>query len=454
MNALSHLLVLVSNASLFRKWPKLDTSSERSTRLKGRPARLVVPALLVLMFGGCDGELIRVGFHEARTIIGEGIVTYETILTLQPPASGAFVNVIDLVSTNDPTVWAVLTRERSQDDESSAAFLRLVNSDTGVVLSSQLFRSDLCRYVWPVDIDDDDVFEGLCRGGGFSDVGLFGADGNTVWSFDGGGFFDEGGAPVHLSEGDIDGDGDLEFCIGFSESLGCFDEEGRTLWRVIDGDWYDPVKVVNLGATAAIVLAVRHPRLSARSRRVYYLDVRNGSGELLESRAVPIGYNFDIVQWPPYQEEPSLVTQVGSSLAFRSLDGQPTLEYPIPDALLEFGTRVLGFAVMDAGAQQYLVVNFAAELEHDPRGLGGPRAVRSALVLYNSVGEVVFFDVLDDLVALRSGPLPGTVLVLKGSSVLALVPGELNLRLFPVEAAIVPAPGEKGSARILVPSPG
>ena len=236
MTALSHLLVLVSSASLFRKLPRLDTSTERSTRLIGRPARLVVPTLLVLMFGGCDGELIRVGFHEARTIIGEGTMTYETILTLEPHASFTFVKVIDLVSTNDPTVLAVLALERLQDYnlnfalankyllDGEAAFLRLVDSDTGVVLSSQLFQSDFfgCEVPWPIDIDDDDLFEGLCRGGGFSDVGLIGADGNTVWVFDGGRFRFEGGAPEYLSEGDIDGDGDLEFCIGFTESLGAY----------------------------------------------------------------------------------------------------------------------------------------------------------------------------------------------------------------------------------------
>lgn len=425
MNALSHVPVLLSNANLFRKLPSLDASTEPRTWLIGRPARLVVLTLLVLMFGGCDGELIRVGFQEARTIIGEGIMTYETILSFQSPASAAHVDVLDLVSTNDPTVWAVLTRERSQDDESSAAFLRLVDIDTGAVLSSQLFRSDLfgCAIPWPVDIDDDDVFEGLCRGGGcFCDVGLVGADGNTVWSFDGGGFIDEA---LNLSAGDIDGDGDLEFCVGFSDSLGCFDEEGKTLWRVTNGGYHLQVEVVSLGTTATRVLALRERRLSLGI--VDYLDVRTGSGELLASQPVPFGFwwDFDIVQWPPPQEEPSLATRVRSSLEFRSLDGQPTLEYPIPDALVELDTVALGFAVMDAGAEQYLVVNFGAEFVRNAFSLGGP-AVRSALVLYNSVGEVVFFDVLDDLVRLRSGPLPGTVLVLKGSSVLALVPDDVK----------------------------
>lgn len=419
MTALSHVLVLVSSASLFRKWPRLDASTTRGARLIRRPAQLVFPTMLVLMLGGCADLWIRVGLQEAGIIIDEGIMTYDTILSLQPPAKSGHVDVLDLVSTSDPTVLAILTRERSQDGEFSGAFLRFVDTATGVILSSQPFESDLCGIARPVDIDDDDVFEGFCRGGGFSDVGLVDADGNTVWSFDGGGFFNEGGAANHLFAGDINGDGDMEFCVAFSESLACFDKEGRTLWRVIDGDWYDQVEIVNLGTTATRVLAVRHPPAS----RVDYLDVRNGSGELLARQPVPDSYRFDIVQWPPHQEEPSLVTQVGSSLAFRSLDGQPTLEYPIPDALVEFDTFTLGFAVMDAGAEKYLVANFAAEFVHNPYALvgGTPRAVRSALVLYNSVGDVVYFEVLDDLVTLRSAAVPGRVFVIKGSIVFALL---------------------------------
>ncbi|MCH8853031.1 MAG: VCBS repeat-containing protein, partial [Planctomycetes bacterium] len=258
MHAQSQVRVLVRGAGFFRKLPSLEASTTRGARLNCRPARFVVPTLLVLMFSGCDPQAIRVGFEEAQTIIGEGIMTYETILSLQLPVSGAHVDILDLWSTNDPTVWAVFTREWSQDYETSATFLRVVDRNTGALVSSSPWlRSDLCGATWPVDIDGDDVFEGWCGGGGFSDVGLVGADGNTIWSFSGSFLDNEVDPASGLSAGDIDGDGDLEFCVGFSGSIGCFDEEGRTLWRVINGGWYDNVHIVSLGTTATRVLAVR-----------------------------------------------------------------------------------------------------------------------------------------------------------------------------------------------------
>jgi len=372
--------------------------------------------------GACAGRWIRTGISEPAILVGEGLIEYKELFSLLPAEEGGRAEIFDVFSTTKPTTVAVAVEERSKIGEFNGIFLRIVDSQTGAVQSSQLFDTDLYCRAQAIDIDGDDVFETMCTGGGFSDVGLLDAEGNTRWSFvhD---YGDEGGAAEHLSPGDIDGDGDLEFRIGFSVSLGCFDEEGKEIWRVTNLYWYDPVAVVTAGENLPLMLAVRSPNLS---REDYYLEVRNGSGDLLSQRVVPDGYYFDVVQWPPDQTEPSLVTRIDSSITFRNLEGELVLEYPVPGAITDVNGYTLDYDVLQLGSQKYLLVNFAAEYVHNPGALVGglPQAVRSALVLYDSIGEIAYFEVLDDVVTIRSHVVipPGDkkVLMTKGSTVFEL----------------------------------
>ncbi|MEK6676480.1 MAG: VCBS repeat-containing protein [Planctomycetota bacterium] len=267
-----------------------------------------------------------------------------------------------------------------------------MDSVTGAVHSLQPMECS------PIDLNGDDRFEATCNGGGFSDVALVDADGNDVWVFDGGGYEKRGGAANDLAVGDIDGDGDLEFCIGFSESLGCFDERGEEIWRENDKSFgYNQVLIIN--GTSSLVLAVRYPYLS---RDDYSLIVRTGSGELLFNRTVSRGFHFDLAQWPPDQTEPSLVTATDSSFAFRNLEGELKLEYAIPDALVadeDVDSFACEYVVLEMDSQKYLLVNYTAEYV---QLAFSPSPVRSAILLYDTSGNLVYFEVLDDLVTIVS----------------------------------------------------
>lgn len=353
---------------------------------------LLTFSLGLLAINACFGIGAHYGISKPQIFIGEGLIEYKELFSIQPSQNGGRLQIYDVLPTSQPTELAVASSERSKEGRYIGGFLRIVDSVTGAVHSLQPMECS------PIDLNGDDRFEATCNGGGFSDVALVDADGNDVWVFDGGGYEKRGGAANDLAVGDIDGDGDLEFCIGFSESLGCFDERGEEIWRENDKSFgYNQVLIIN--GTSSLVLAVRYPYLS---RDDYSLIVRTGSGELLFNRTVSRGFHFDLAQWPPDQTEPSLVTATDSSFAFRNLEGELKLEYAIPDALVadeDVDSFACEYVVLEMDSQKYLLVNYTAEYV---QLAFSPSPVRSAILLYDTSGNLVYFEVLDDLVTIVS----------------------------------------------------
>lgn len=377
--------------------------------------------LLLTAVAGCGpAKLVREGLDQAALIIGDNPIAYEVFSVFLPLEPGGDFEVLDVLPTKDPGILAIQTVEWMPN--SGYGGLRLVDAFSGVELSSQSLVRSFCGPPIPTDITKNGQYLGICPGGGFSDLGLVDAEGNTLWRFDGGGFEKAEGAAGTIDDGDLDGDGDLEFCVGFSGSIGCFDEGGNALWRTIDGDWRDQVQIVEWiePGSAPRVVSVRSPHRFEGSN---YLDIDNPKGELLATKPVDPAYSFHLVQWP--HEEPLLLALEGTTVTFRDLNGEILFAYVVPEMLLnlEFETWVLNAAVLEAAEEKLLVVNVAAQLEFRDHALvGGQWAVRSALVIYREQGEIMHFEVLNRYVFLSSPVRDGRIFVPKGHDVLRMLP--------------------------------
>lgn len=379
----------------------------RSTGIKQLPgvvsSVLVLAGLTLVLTAGCDaGQIATFGLKEAALVTGAGPVTFEPYVSLAPMQERGEVDVLDLLPTDDPNVFALRCQEWSSEGDLSGS-LRFVDLPSGSELFSRYMQADLCFVPMPVEIHSDGEFVGLCGPGSNSPVGVVTPDGRELWSFDNIPFWEEG-APADIAAGDIDADGDLEFCVSFTGSLGCFDENGHELWRVTSDRQYEQVAIISRPSDSPVVIAIAIP-----SRTYYptYLEGRDGNGDLLTRSEVPFNARFDLVSWPPHRETPSLMRKAESQITFRSWDGDSIAEYPIPRALTTFRSRILDFAVTETEGEPFLVVNFAAEIAYRRWAIvGGDWPVRSALVVYDAAGNIVHFEILDDFVRLSS-PVPG-----------------------------------------------
>lgn len=361
---------------------------------------LALAGLILPLATGCDrGQIATFGLKEAALVTGAGPVTFERFLSLPPLQEGGEVHIGVVLPTDDPNILALRCHESSSDGEISIGMIRFIQSGSASEITSQQPPSYRCS---PEDIRTTGDLVGVCHYEG--EVGVIDSEGKGLWWTSESlpdGERNEGGEPFRIDAGDIDGDGDREFCVAFTKSLGCFDEAGATLWRVMDNRDYLSVSIVSRTSASPMVLTV--------SGYPTYLEARDGSGGLLSRAEVQTGYGdeFDLVSWPPESEAPSLMSKAGWQLVFRNWAGTIVAEYPIPRALTEFESSVIDSAVTSIDGTPFLVINFAAELAYrkwDIVGWAWP--VRSALVVYDAGGNVVHFEVLDDVVYLSS-PVPG-----------------------------------------------
>jgi hypothetical protein len=81
-----------------------------------------------------------------------------------------------------------------------------------------------------------------------------------------------------------------------------------------------------------------------------------------------------------------------------------SLKYPVPEVITNVNGNTLDYDVLQLESQEYVLVNFAAEYVHNPSALvdGLPQAVRSTLALFDTSGNLAYFEVLDDVVTIRS----------------------------------------------------
>jgi hypothetical protein len=126
-------------------------------------------------------------------------------------------------------------------------------------------------------------------GGGWQTGALIGENGTRLWQPEGDTGMDD------LAAGDLDGDGEFEFVVGYNGDGGVrlLDTAGRQRWRQDDGNvWH--VEIVDTDGDGK-------PEI-VHSNAAGQVTVRDANGKVL-SRAQTEGYfsGFSLVQWPPHQ---------------------------------------------------------------------------------------------------------------------------------------------------------
>jgi len=158
--------------------------------------------------------------------------------------------------------------------------------DKGLKVKFRIEFSAQTSHVDIVDVDSDQVCEFMNRGSWSDDASLIDHTGTMKWAY--------GGTPGvdDMCAGDIDGDGRLEFAVGFNGRGGVHlvDSNGRRRWRKPDGNvWHVEIADVNGDGRLEIV----------HSNAAGQITIRDGQGNIL-SRAKPTAYfsGFSLSRWP------------------------------------------------------------------------------------------------------------------------------------------------------------
>jgi hypothetical protein len=173
--------------------------------------------------------------------------------------------------------------------------------------------------VEPVDVDGDGVYEFMNRGGGWSDVSLIDAKGQTLWTFPPAGA--DGPTPDDMAAGDLDGDGQTEFVVGTNAGGGVhvLDGEGRTL-RVIEG-----VNVFSVAVLDTDGDGTREIVHSFGGSGPSTILVRTAGGDLV--RRLEVGSSSFSILWNE-DGTPSLLTSDDGGCSIHDFSGRAIRRHP------------------------------------------------------------------------------------------------------------------------------
>lgn len=233
-----------------------------------------------------------------------------------------------------------------------------------------------------VDVDGDGTPEIVCRGGGFSDVGLLDSTGKLLWKKPGG--YTTESTANWMSGGDLDRDGATEFYVAASDGLYSFAADGSRTWRVGRADemyWGVELFDSKIVSERQIVASIqRRGRYQPR-----FLEFRDHHGNLMR-RVKParcIG-RFRLLRWPIDAKPLRILARSGSAVVILDRDGLVVWEYKIPR---KFGH---GFGVEGA------FVRFSDDEDPYLAVLLGGRAGwrRSVLCVFSLDGNLVYQEIL------------------------------------------------------------
>jgi hypothetical protein len=232
-----------------------------------------------------------------------------------------------------------------------------------------------------VDVEGDGVCEFMNRGSWGDDAWLKGHSGEGLWVYGGADAVDDACA------GDIDGDGALEFAVGFNGPGGIhlLDTDGHVLWREADSNvWHVEMADTDDDGSLDVI----------HSSSEWGLTIRGRDGSILqENRGIANFYKFSLCRWPGSSDAQHLVTCGDGRIAIVDFEGQIVARLDAP-AAHHLGEARAASVKLDPGAPALFAVLV------DFRSWG-----RSALYLYDGEGTLAYHEVLGERsAAIASAP--------------------------------------------------
>lgn len=258
-----------------------------------------------------------------------------------------------------------------------------------------------------VETDGDDSCEYLSTEGSWShEFSVLDHNGLTLWTYSG----NKSGIDS-ISPGDIDGDGKMDFAVGFNGSGGIrlVDSTGSERWKESGGNiWHVEIADIDGNGNPSII----HNDASGQ------LIVRNAQGDVVRrlgggtsgkslNFSTAFVTSFDICRWPNVNSPQRVVVPRGEGLTI----------------LDENGTQLATFKEPHVGFMSEIAVKTVKLKTHEPAYLAvivtNQLWNRSALSIYASTGNTLYEEVLP-LSTTTLGVLPAA----KNTSEALLVGGE------------------------------
>jgi hypothetical protein len=226
-----------------------------------------------------------------------------------------------------------------------------------------------------VDVEGDHICEFMNRGAWGCDASLIAHNGKTLWTY--------GRTPGvdDMCAGDIDGDGTLEFAVGFNGGGGVhlLDGNGKMRWRQSDGNvWH--VEMADTDGNGSLEIV--------HSNAAGQITVRDGYGKIL-SRARPAAYfsGFSLCRWPSKTDRQYALLSGKDAIWLFDFQGRTVARFDAPGS--PFLGQARGLPVLiKRGAPEYLAV--LVELKNWDR---------SIMYVYDPKGSIVYQEILPEACA-------------------------------------------------------
>ncbi|MFC1754641.1 hypothetical protein ACFL96_14795 [Thermoproteota archaeon] len=239
------------------------------------------------------------------------------------------------------------------------------------VKSSVIFDQEV-TFVEIIDVEGDRMYEYLDRGGhGWQDPSLIDHKGKTIWAYKG-----KGCGINDMSSGDLDGDGTLDFVVGFNGGVGVhlLDRNGTKQWSQSDTN-VNHVDLVDIDVDGG--LEIVHSNVDGN------MIVRNKKGEIISKNKLSFYFsNFSVCNWPTKEDQQYVLAAGEGKIWVLDFEGKAVMELEASGCDSVGDIKAVPIKFKEEEHEYFAVIN---EVSHQQG--------RSILYIYDSKGELVYKEV-------------------------------------------------------------
>jgi hypothetical protein len=353
----------------------------------GSPMRGVVYALwfIVLLTPGCVPRALQApppALQTSGVRVGAGLL--QKSVFVQEPSLGSVTDIAE------GELGPAAGREIGIAGTQGAVFL-----GKGAKPVGRVSFTGPCTHVDIIDVEGDGVCEFMNRGSWAVPAFVMDHTGALRWKY--------GGSPGvdDMAAGDVNGDGKLEFGVGFNGGGGVhlLDSAGHKQWEEPDGNAWHVELVDTDGDERAEVV---------NSSAGGTMTVRDANGRTIGGGRPPAYFSgFSVSRWPTSKDREYALFVEGDVIRLLRFDASVAKELPAPNAGM-LGTARGGPVVLSAGGRPFFatVVEFR---QNSP----------SVLYVHDDAGRLVYQEVLGDscpsIAAMRLGGAKTETLLVGGT---------------------------------------